>query len=135
MESRLNEVSPVNKVIYGKKSLVPDCNTLAYRKGKKATMNIMKNQKQTIGKVVFVNSMWTSIRQNRWHPPPLHGWSCIEWDRGLKKKIKSRKQKTENPNQLKIKIVTQTRRGASHHVQYSRNISGQVETKAIQSKN
>ena len=28
-------MSPVNKVICGKKSLVPDCNTLAYRKGKK----------------------------------------------------------------------------------------------------
>ena len=135
MESRLNEVSPVNKVIYGKKSLVPDCNTLAYRKGKKATMNIMKNQKQTIGKVVFVNSMWTSIRQNRWHPPPPPRLVLHRMGSGFEKKIKSRKQKTENPNQLKIKIVTQTRRGASHHVQYSRNISWQVETKAIQSKN
>ena len=27
-------MSPVDKVVYGKKSLVPDCYTLAYRKGK-----------------------------------------------------------------------------------------------------
>ena len=39
---RLKEMSPVNKGFYVKKSLVPDCNTLAYRKGKKVT-NIMKN--------------------------------------------------------------------------------------------
>ena len=32
-ESRIQDVSPVNIVINGKKSLAFDCNTLAYRKG------------------------------------------------------------------------------------------------------
>ena len=30
-----DEMNPVNKVIYWKKTLVPDCNKLAYRKGNK----------------------------------------------------------------------------------------------------
>ena len=28
-----SSMTPVDKVVYGEKSLVPDCNTLAYRKG------------------------------------------------------------------------------------------------------
>ena len=36
-------MSPVNKVIYGK-SLVPDCNNLAYRKGKEIRISTTKNE-------------------------------------------------------------------------------------------
>ena len=48
-ESRLQEMSPVNKVI-NEKNLVPDCKTFAYRKGKntESTRNNNLKGKKTL---------------------------------------------------------------------------------------
>ena len=52
-------MSPVDKVVYGKKSLVPDCNTLPFHKGKKNKLKInLKICKNFIllSRVIFINS-------------------------------------------------------------------------------
>ena len=55
-----NEKSPVNTFIYRKKSLVPDFNTFAYRKGKKSSIRL-QNLAYRKGKYQIYHSLFSVL--------------------------------------------------------------------------
>ena len=54
----------VNNVIYGKKTLVPDCTTLAYRKGN----TVAKLNSQTLARARQKAALYSEIRKERNKP-------------------------------------------------------------------